>query len=99
MSSTTLPEFDALDPLSLDSLYMFSIWNNGSGEQKQRWLPGMAAGEIIVARTILGGNGISLEYPVIRHMVDLESVLTYEGTPEMHQLVLGQAFTGENAFR
>ena len=42
------------------------------------------------ARTILGGNGISLEYPVIRHMVNLESVLTYEGTPEMHQLVLGQ---------
>ncbi|MGV9857748.1 acyl-CoA dehydrogenase family protein [Gordonia sp. NPDC003425] len=51
------------------------------------------------ARTILGGNGISLEYPVIRHMVNLESVLTYEGTPEMHQLVLGQAFTGQNAFR
>ena len=51
------------------------------------------------ARTVLGGNGISLEYPVIRHMVNLESVLTYEGTPEMHQLVLGQAFTGLNAFR
>ena len=50
------------------------------------------------ARTILGGNGISLEYPVIRHMVNLESVLTYEGTPEMHQLVLGQAFTGSDAF-
>ena len=52
-----------------------------------------------VARTILGSNGISLEYPVIRHMVNLESVLTYEGTPEMHQLVLGQAFTGSDAFR
>jgi glutaryl-CoA dehydrogenase len=51
------------------------------------------------ARTILGGNGISLEYPVIRHMVNLESVLTYEGTPEMHQLVLGHAFTGSDAFR
>ena len=51
------------------------------------------------ARTILGGNGISLEYPVIRHMVNLESVLTYEGTPEMHQLILGQAFTGIDAFR
>jgi glutaryl-CoA dehydrogenase len=51
------------------------------------------------ARTILGGNGISLEYPVIRHMVNLESVLTYEGTPEMHQLILGQAFTGLGAFR
>src|SRR6201995_992800 len=51
------------------------------------------------ARTILGGNGISLEYPVIRHMVNLESVLTYEGTPEMHQLILGQAITGIDAFR
>ncbi|MGO3147069.1 MAG: acyl-CoA dehydrogenase family protein [Leucobacter sp.] len=51
------------------------------------------------ARTILGGNGISLEYPVIRHMNNLESVLTYEGTVEMHTLVLGQVLTGEAAFR
>ena len=51
------------------------------------------------ARTILGANGISLEFPVIRHAANLESVLTYEGTAEMHQLVLGQALTGENAFR
>jgi len=51
------------------------------------------------ARTILGANGISLEYPVIRHMTNLESVLTYEGTSEMHTLVIGQTLTGENAFR
>jgi glutaryl-CoA dehydrogenase len=51
------------------------------------------------ARTILGANGISLEYPVIRHMANLESVLTYEGTSEMHALVLGQALTGLPAFR
>lgn len=51
------------------------------------------------ARTVLGANGISLEYPVIRHMNNLESVLTYEGTVEMHTLVLGQALTGEAAFR
>ena len=50
------------------------------------------------ARTILGANGISLEYPVIRHMNNLESVLTYEGTVEMHTLILGQAMTGQNAF-
>ncbi len=50
------------------------------------------------SRTILGANGISLEYPVIRHMNNLESVLTYEGTVEMHTLVLGQALTGQNAF-
>ena len=51
------------------------------------------------ARTILGANGVTLEYPVIRHMNNLESVLTYEGTHEVHTLVVGQALTGENAFR
>ncbi|WP_370615429.1 acyl-CoA dehydrogenase family protein [Mumia qirimensis] len=51
------------------------------------------------ARTILAANGISLEYPVIRHMNNLESVLTYEGTVEMHTLVIGQALTGIPAFR
>jgi glutaryl-CoA dehydrogenase len=51
------------------------------------------------ARTILGANGISLEYPVIRHMNNLESVLTYEGTVEMHTLVVGQALTGIPAYR
>jgi glutaryl-CoA dehydrogenase len=49
-------------------------------------------------RTILGGNGISGEYPVMRHANNLESVLTYEGTSEIHQLVLGQKLTGLNAF-
>jgi glutaryl-CoA dehydrogenase len=51
------------------------------------------------ARTILAGNGITLEYPVIRHMNNLESVLTYEGTHEVHTLVVGGALTGHNAFR
>ncbi|GAA5068269.1 glutaryl-CoA dehydrogenase [Thermocatellispora tengchongensis] len=51
------------------------------------------------ARTILGGNGITLEYPVIRHMTNLESVLTYEGTEEIHTLVLGEALTGLPAYR
>ena len=51
------------------------------------------------ARTFLGGNGISYEFPVMRHMANLESVLTYEGTPEMHALVIGQAVTGHSAFR
>ena len=51
------------------------------------------------SRTILGANGISLEYPVIRHMNNLESVLTYEGTVEMHTLVVGQALTGHAAYR
>jgi len=51
------------------------------------------------ARTILGANGISLEFPVIRHMNNLESVLTYEGTVEMHTLILGEKMTGVSAFR
>jgi glutaryl-CoA dehydrogenase len=51
------------------------------------------------ARSIFGANGITLEYPVIRHMNNLESVVTYEGTHEVHTLVVGQALTGENAFR
>ncbi|MEV4065840.1 acyl-CoA dehydrogenase family protein [Nonomuraea dietziae] len=49
-------------------------------------------------RTILGASGITLEYPVIRHAVNLESVLTYEGTSEIHALVLGKALTGHAAF-
>jgi glutaryl-CoA dehydrogenase len=49
-------------------------------------------------RTILGANGISGEYPVLRHASNLESVLTYEGTSEIHQLVLGQKLTGHSAF-
>lgn len=51
------------------------------------------------ARTILGANGVTLEYPVIRHMNNLESVLTYEGTEEMHTLVVGEALTGIAAYR
>ena len=51
------------------------------------------------ARTILGGNGITLEYPVIRHINNLESVLTYEGTHEVHTLVVGNTLTGLDAFR
>jgi glutaryl-CoA dehydrogenase len=49
-------------------------------------------------RTILGASGITLEYPILRHANNLESVLTYEGTSEIHQLIIGEALTGENAF-
>ncbi len=50
------------------------------------------------ARSLMGANGITLEYAPIRHMVNLESVYTYEGTNEIHQLILGQAITGHAAF-
>lgn len=50
------------------------------------------------ARNVLGANGVTLEYPVIRHMNNLESVYTYEGTNEIHTLILGQAITGRSAF-
>jgi len=51
-----------------------------------------------LARSVLGANGITLEYPVFRHMANLETVFTYEGTNEIHTLVMGQAITGLNAF-
>jgi glutaryl-CoA dehydrogenase len=51
------------------------------------------------ARQVLGANGITLEYPVIRHMNNLESVVTYEGTADVHALVIGETLTGINAFR
>lgn len=50
------------------------------------------------ARSVLGGSGITLEYPVMRHMSNLESVATYEGTEEIHTLIVGQAITGLSAF-
>ncbi len=51
------------------------------------------------ARTILGGAGITTEYSPLRHANNLESVLTYEGTSEIHLLVLGEALTGISAYR
>ncbi|HEX7290968.1 MAG TPA: acyl-CoA dehydrogenase family protein [Conexibacter sp.] len=63
---------------------------------------GNVNGALEVARTarqVLGANGVTLEYPVIRHMNNLESVVTYEGTADVHALVIGQALTGINAFR
>ena len=50
-------------------------------------------------RTLLGASGITLEYSPMRHANNLESVLTYEGTAEMHQLIIGQALTDKPAFR
>jgi glutaryl-CoA dehydrogenase len=50
------------------------------------------------ARDMLGANGIVNEYPVIRHMLNLETVNTYEGTYDVHTLILGRDITGESAF-
>ena len=50
------------------------------------------------ARDLLGGSGISAEYVPIRHALNLESVITYEGTESVHQLTVGRALTGINAF-
>jgi len=50
------------------------------------------------SRTILGGDGVTSDFPVMRHMANLESVRTYEGTDEVHTLVIGQALTGFRAF-
>ncbi|MEO8797722.1 MAG: acyl-CoA dehydrogenase family protein, partial [Polyangiaceae bacterium] len=51
-----------------------------------------------VCRDILGGNGITLEYPIMRHLCNLETVSTYEGTHDVHTLILGQEVTGISAF-
>ncbi len=51
------------------------------------------------ARSILGGDGITDEFPVMRHMANLEAVATYEGTDEIHTLVIGRALTGIAAYR
>lgn len=58
-----------------------------------------AVGIISTVRSILGGDGVTAEYPIMRHMMNLESVRTYEGTDEVHALVVGRALTGEDAFR
>lgn len=58
-----------------------------------------ALGVARVARSILGGNGITLEYPVFRHMANLETVYTYEGTNEIHTLIMGNSITGLAAFQ
>jgi glutaryl-CoA dehydrogenase len=57
-----------------------------------------AVGIVSTVRSILGGDGVTAEYPLMRHMMNLESVRTYEGTDEIHALVVGRALTGENAF-
>jgi glutaryl-CoA dehydrogenase len=51
-----------------------------------------------MARDILGANGVSDEYPIIRHMLNLESVKTYEGTHDIHNLIIGEAVTGIPAY-
>ena len=51
-----------------------------------------------IMRTILGGSGITVDYSPLRHATNLETVLTYEGTQEIHQLVIGKALTGLSAF-
>jgi len=51
------------------------------------------------ARDILGGNGIADDYPIMRHMMNLESVITYEGTHDIHLLITGMDITGFNAFK
>ena len=86
------------------ALHLGQLKDNGSITPEQISLGKMsnvrAAIEIArQARTILGANGVTLEYPVIRHANNLESVLTYEGTEEIHTLALGQAITGISAYR
>ena len=93
-----------LNRASLVALHLGRMKDSGTlrPEQVSLGKMGNVRGAIEVARsarTILGANGVTLEYPVIRHVNNLESVLTYEGTHEIHTLVVGEALTGQNAFR
>jgi len=54
---------------------------------------------ILDARELLGGNGILLEYHVVRHMADIEAIYTYEGTADIQELIVGRDITGSSAFR
>jgi glutaryl-CoA dehydrogenase len=86
------------------ALHLGALKDNGSLRPEQVSLGKLnsvreAIGIARECRTMLGAAGITLEYPVMRHANNLESVLTYEGTSEVHQLVIGQALTGEGAFR
>ena len=93
-----------LNRASLVALHIGRMKDNGTlrSEHVSLGKMGNVRGALEVcrsARTILGANGVTLEYPVIRHMNNLESVLTYEGTHEVHTLVVGGALTGTPAFR
>jgi len=88
---------------------LLSLHFSGRKKRGERLLPAqvslckrnnvaMALGVARAARALLGANGILLDYPVARHMLNLESVFTYEGTHEVHTLVLGKTLTGEDAF-
>jgi glutaryl-CoA dehydrogenase len=88
--------------------YLLALHLGRRGEAGELTAPAVSIGKLNnvrealgiarTCRTILGANGISGEYPVLRHANNLESVLTYEGTSEIHQLVIGQALTGVSAF-
>jgi len=67
-------------------------------ETEAYWAPNDMASHAREARQILGGMGITNEYPIMRHMMNLETVLTYEGTHDIHLLITGMDVTGENAF-
>ena len=76
-----------------DLLVLSHGWNNDMADA--RGLYSRIAGSM---RSVLGANGISLEHPIFRHMVNLESVSTYEGTHEIHTLVVGADITGHSAY-
>ena len=68
----------------------------GQGNEPHELAPRTRSQQVL--RDILGGSGITTEYQAIRHMLNLESVITYEGTETVHQLVVGRELTGINAF-
>ena len=86
------PEFEELDETAERQLTA-EFWN--------RWYESEAAAGnplILEARELLGGNGILLDYHVVRHMADIEAIYTYEGTADIQELIVGRKITGQSAF-
>jgi glutaryl-CoA dehydrogenase len=94
----------SLQQSQLLALHLASLKEAGKLTPTQVSIAKMANGRAAIdiartSRTILGANGVTLEYPVIRHASNLEAVITYEGTEEIHALAIGQALTGISAYR
>ena len=77
---------------------MRARWSTSTFRWRSETMSWMALECARMARDILGANGIADDYPIMRHMMNLESVKTYEGTHDVHSLIIGQSVTGIDAF-
>ena len=89
------PEYNYFDTLDMNEA-LIETWHRKADGRVNVWV-GLETARL--ARDLMGANGITLEYPVFRHMCNLESVYTYEGTHHIHTLILGEYITGLPAYK